>query len=55
MNGCGAEVHSIYRQPPKVRLPPANLHERWRIASKFAVRPTLDVTAERRRIFGLTF
>jgi hypothetical protein len=45
MNGCGAEVDSIYRQPPKVQLPPANPHECWRIASKFTVRPNFAVTA----------
>ena len=55
MNDGGAVVHSVYRQRPKVLLAPANPHEYWRIASKFAVRPDFDVTAKLRRKPGVEF
>jgi hypothetical protein len=55
MNGCDAEVHAIYRQPPKVQLPPANPHECWRIASEFTVRPNFEATAKRSKKFGVKF
>ena len=55
MNGRGAEVHSFYRQAPKVPLPPANPHEYSRNASRLTVRPGFDRTVVRCQRSGVKF